>query len=42
MTQAGRTVVIAVGGNALIREGQRGTIDEQRENARAKIGRAHV
>src|SRR5215469_13925089 len=35
VTQAGRTVVIAVGGNALIREGQRGTIDEQRENPRA-------
>jgi carbamate kinase len=28
-------LVIAVGGNALIREGQRGTIDEQCENARA-------
>ena len=35
MTQAGHTVVIAVGGNALIRDGQQGTIDEQRENARA-------
>src|SRR5262249_1772114 len=35
VTQAGRTVVIAGGGNALIREGQRGTIDEQRENAPA-------
>ncbi len=27
------TIVIAVGGNSLIRAGQRGTIDEQRENA---------
>lgn len=30
-----KTVVIAVGGNALIREGQQGTIPEQFENARA-------
>src|ERR687887_816454 len=31
----GRSAVIAVGGNALILEGQRGTIAEQFENARA-------
>ena len=29
-----RSILIAVGGNSLIRAGQRGTIDEQRENAR--------
>jgi carbamate kinase len=29
-----RAIVIAIGGNALIRDGQRGTIDEQAENAR--------
>jgi carbamate kinase len=28
------SILIAVGGNSLIRAGQRGTIDEQRENAR--------
>src|SRR5919109_5194981 len=35
MTSVDRSVVIAVGGNALILEGQRGTIAEQFENARA-------
>ncbi|HTY78170.1 MAG TPA: carbamate kinase [Candidatus Bathyarchaeia archaeon] len=35
MTRADRILIIAVGGNALIREGQRGTIAEQFENARA-------
>lgn len=35
-----RSVLIAIGGNALIREGQRGTIAEQFENARAMA--AHV
>lgn len=35
MTRAGGILLIAVGGNALIREGQRGTIAEQFENARA-------
>lgn len=34
-----RTAVIAVGGNALILPGQRGTIAEQFENARATAGR---
>ncbi len=40
MTLPARTAVIAVGGNALIRAGQRGTIPEQFENARATA--AHV
>lgn len=35
MTSAGRTVLIAIGGNSLIRAGQRGTIEEQQANARA-------
>jgi len=35
VTRADRILIIAVGGNALIREGQRGTIAEQFENARA-------
>ena len=35
MTAMDRSTVIAVGGNALILEGQRGTIAEQFENARA-------
>jgi len=35
VTRAGPILLIAVGGNALIREGQRGTIPEQFENARA-------
>ena len=35
MTRMERSAVIAVGGNALILEGQRGTIAEQFENARA-------
>jgi carbamate kinase len=30
-----RTLLVAIGGNALIRDGQRGSIAEQRENARA-------
>lgn len=30
-----RTLLVAVGGNALIRDGQRGSIAEQRDNARA-------
>ena len=30
-----RTAVVALGGNALVAEGQRGTYDEQRENAAA-------
>ena len=30
-----KTVLIAIGGNSLIREGQRGTIAEQFENSRA-------
>ena len=37
---AARTAVIAVGGNALIRDGQQGTIAEQFDNARATA--AHV
>lgn len=32
-----RRAVIAIGGNALIRDGQRGTIQEQFENARATV-----
>jgi len=40
VTQPPRTAVIAVGGNALIRVGQQGTIPEQFENARATA--AHV
>ena len=35
-----RAVVIAVGGNALILDGQRGTIAEQFENARATTPRS--
>ena len=35
MTRPGGILLIAVGGNALIRDGQRGTIAEQFENARA-------
>jgi carbamate kinase len=34
----GRSSVIAVGGNVLIREGQQGTIEQQLENARATAG----
>lgn len=34
MKPAGRTVLIAIGGNSLIRAGQRGTIEEQLANAR--------
>jgi len=40
VTLPARTAVIAVGGNALIRAGQQGTIPEQFENARATA--AHV
>ncbi len=32
-----KTIVIALGGNALIREGQRGTIEEQFENTRKSL-----
>lgn len=39
MTMMEHSAVIAVGGNALILEGQRGTIAEQFENARATAGR---
>jgi len=40
VTLPDQTAVIAVGGNALIREGQQGTIAEQFENARSTA--AHV
>ena len=40
MTLPAQTALIAVGGNALIREGQQGTIPEQFENARTTA--AHV
>jgi carbamate kinase len=40
VTSRDHTAVIAVGGNALIREGQQGTIAEQFANARATV--AHV
>ena len=39
MTPPQRSAVIAVGGNALIRDGQKGTIPEQFENARATVSR---
>lgn len=32
-----RTVVVAIGGNALVREGQRGTFDEQLANVRESV-----
>ena len=37
MTKKHRVVVIALGGNALIMEGQRGTIAEQFENTRKSL-----
>jgi carbamate kinase len=33
-----RTIVVALGGNALIPEGTRGTVEEQRSNAQKSVG----